>query len=141
MLKNWIGIFAVLALTACAPLAPSPGDQAVRIEGTPGMAVIYIVRTRPDLSYLTTQVLVDDKMVGATYAGTHLRVEVPAGRHRITGYGHDNGALTIDVASDRIYFVHHTVSGSWRVTNPHSFFRVMDEAAGRAAMARAPNGG
>src|SRR5687767_2776164 len=104
MLKNWVGILAVLALTACAPLAPAPDAQAVRVEGTPGMAVIYLVRTNPDQSYLTALVLVNDSMVGATYAGTYIRIEVPAGRHRLSGYASDNGALNVNVERDRIYF-------------------------------------
>jgi len=39
------------------------------------------------------------------------------------------------VQPDRIYFVQHTVSGSWRATNPHSFFSMMNEARARAALA------
>lgn len=141
MLKKWISILTLLALTACAPLAPAPDTQAVRIEGTPGMAVIYLVRTNPDLSYLTAPVVVGDTMVGATFAGTYIRIEVPAGRHRISGYASDSGALTVNVERDRIYFVQHTVSGSWRATNPHSFFRVIDEVRGRAAMVGASRAG
>lgn len=142
MLKTWIGILAVLAsLAACAPLPTAPEAQAIRIEGTPGMAVIYLVRTRPDVSYLTAQVAVDDRMVGATFAGTYIRIEVPAGRRHLSGTGQDNGALKLDVQADRVYFVQHTVIGSWRTTNPHSFFRVIDEARARAAMVGASQAG
>lgn len=141
MSKIWIGILALAALVAgCAPLSPSPG-QTVRIEGTPGMAVVYLVRTNPDLSYLTAAVMVGDRMLGATYAGTYMRIELPAGRHRLSGYAGDNGALAIDVQANQVYFVQHSVSGSWRATNPHSFFRVIDEARGRAAMAGAERAG
>jgi hypothetical protein len=66
-----------------------------------------------------------------------MRLEVAPGRHHISGYGHDNGAITLDVQADRIYFVQHTVSGSWRSTSPHSFFTVINEARARAAMAGA----
>ena len=136
MTRNWIGMLALLALLAgCASMGPSAQDtQAVRIEGTPGKAVIYLVRTHPDLSYLTAQVTIGDTLIGATFAGTYYRVEVPAGRHKLSGTGQDNGALTIDVQADRVYFVQHTVSGSWRATNPHSFFRMIDEPRARAAM-------
>jgi hypothetical protein len=98
------------------------------------MAVIYIVRTVPDVSYLTAPVVVGDRMVGATYAGSYIRVEVPAGRHLISGYASDNGSLRVDVQADRIYFVQHSVAGSWRTPNPISFFRIIDEARARAAM-------
>jgi hypothetical protein len=139
MLKTWIGILSAIALlSGCAQMGPSPAEnQSVRIEGTPGRAVVYIVRTYPDLSYLTTPVVVADRMVGATHAGTYIRVELPPGRHVISGYAQDNGAMTLDVQADRVYFVRQTVSGSWRATNPHSFFSVIDEARARAAMARA----
>lgn len=138
MSKNWVGILAlVVSLAACAPLAPTSTATPVSIEGTPGMAVIYIVRTNPDLSYLTAPVVIAGRMVGATYAGSYIRVEVPAGRHLISGYASDNGSMTVDAQADRIYFVQHTVSGSWRATNPMSFFRMIDEARGRAAMAGA----
>jgi hypothetical protein len=139
MLKTWIGMLSVIALlSGCAQMGPSPAEhQNVRIEGTPGRAVVYIVRTYPDLSYLTTPVVVADRMVGATHAGTYIRVELPPGRHVISGYAQDNGAMTLDMQADRVYFVRQTVSGSWRATNPHSFFSVIDEARARAAMARA----
>jgi hypothetical protein len=139
MTRIGVGILAIVAFIAgCAGFVPPAQDtQAVRIEGTPGRAVVYIVRTFPDLSYLTTPVVVGDRMVGATHAGTYIRVELAAGRHVISGYAQDNGAMTLDVQADRVYFVRQTVSGSWRATNPHSFFSIIDEARARAAMARA----
>ena len=138
-MKTWKAIVAVLALLAgCASMGPSAQEaQAVRIEGTPGMAVIYLVRTDPDVSYLTAPVVLDDRMIGSTHAGTYYRLEVPAGRHVLSGYAQDAGSLALDLQANRIYFVQHTVSGSWRATSPHSFFRVIDETRGRAAMARA----
>ena len=139
MLKIWIGILSAIALlSGCAQMGPSQADtQSVRIEGTAGRAVVYIVRTYPDLSYLTAPVVADDRMAGATHAGTYIRVELAPGRRVISGYAQDNGAITLDVQADRIYFVRQTVSGSWRATNPHSFFSIIDEARARAAMARA----
>jgi hypothetical protein len=139
MLKIWIGIVSAIALlSGCAQMGPSQADtQSVRIEGTAGRAVVYIVRTYPDLSYLTAPVVADDRMAGATHAGTYIRVELAPGRRVISGYAQDNGAITLDVQADRIYFVRQTVSGSWRATNPHSFFSIIDEARARAAMARA----
>ena len=139
MFKNWTWVLAVVVLlSGCAQLGSTEGQgQAVRIEGTPGMAVVYIVRTRPDVSYLTAPVVVNDRLVGATYAGTYVRVEVPAGRVRISGYASDNGGMTMDVQPDRIYFVQHSVVGSWRSTSPQSFFRTIDEARARSAMSGA----
>jgi hypothetical protein len=118
------------------PPSPSRTGAVPQIESAPpGKAVIYIVRTRPDMSYLATPLALDDRMIGATYAGTYFRLEVAPGRHRIAGYAQDNGSIAIDTQPDHVYFVQHTVSGSWRATSPTSFFRVMDEARARAAMA------
>ena len=143
MSKIGLGGWVLVAfLGACAPLAPSPHEtQAVRVEGTPGMAVIYLVRPSPDLSYLPATIVLDDQLIGSTHAGTYYRLEVPPGRHRIRGYAHDTGAITVDVQADRIYFVRHSVSGSWRATNPYSFFEMMDEARARAAMVGAVRAG
>ena len=94
------------------------------------------MRTRPDLSYLPTTIKLNDQMIGSTYAGTYFRLEVQPGRHVLTGYGEDNGSITLDVQADRLYFVQHTVSGSWRATSPHSFFRIIPESEGRAVVAR-----
>jgi hypothetical protein len=142
MSKNRIGIVALVALlAACAPLAPAPGAQDVRIEGTPGAAVIYLVRTNPDLSDVAAPVVVNDDMVGATHAGTYIRLELPAGRHRMSGFASDNGSLTLNVERDRIYFIRHTVTSSYRSMNPESSFQMIDEARGRAAMAGASRAG
>jgi hypothetical protein len=112
---------------------------APAIEGAPGKAVIYVVRTRPDTSNLTGALTLDGQMIGATHEGTYLRVEVSPGRHRISGYGQDSGAVTLDTQADRIYFVQHSVAGSWRAQSPHSFFTIIDENRARRAMAGAVN--
>jgi hypothetical protein len=141
MLKTLIGIITtVAALAGCASMSTGPGTAGVpAIQGAPGKAVIYLVRTRPDTSNLTGALTLDDQMIGATYAGTYLRLEVAPGRHRIAGYGQDTGAITLDTQADRIYFVQHSVAGSWRAQSPHSFFTVIDEARARAGMAGAVN--
>ena len=139
MLKRSFVMLATLALvSACAPMtAPTQSAAAPRIEGAPpGKAVVYVVRTRPDMSYLTAPLVFDDTMIGSTHAGTFFRIEAVPGRHRISGYAGDNGSMVLDLQPDRVYFVQHTVSGSWRATNPHSFFSVMDEGRARAAIAR-----
>ena len=137
MLRVWMAVVATVALLGgCTSMAPAPQSAGPRAESAPGKAVVYIVRTRPDLSYLAAPLVVDDRMIGPSYAGTYFRLELTPGRHRISGYGQDNGAMSLDVQADRVYFVQHTVSGSWRATSPHSFFSVMNEERARAAMAR-----
>jgi hypothetical protein len=139
MLKTWIvAILALAALAACAPMAPPPGYAAPAVQGAAGMAVIYVVRTKPDASYLTAPILLDDQPLGATFAGTYMRLEVAPGTHRLTGYGGDMGRISVNVSADRVYFVQHSVAGSWRSPQPRSFFTLLDDSRGRAALARAP---
>jgi hypothetical protein len=140
MFKTLVAVLvAVTAFAGCAP-APMQGSAAApAIEGAPGKAVIYVVRTRPDTSNLTGALTLDGQMIGATHEGTYLRVEVSPGRHRISGYGQDSGAVTLDTQADRIYFVQHSVAGSWRAQSPHSFFTIIDENRARRAMAGAVN--
>jgi hypothetical protein len=136
MLKTWMTVLAALAMfTGCTNLSTlAPAGSMPRIEGTPGKAVVYLVRTRPDTSYLAAPVELDGRMIGTDYAGTYFRLELTPGRHRLSGYAQDSGAITLDVQADRIYFVQHSVAGSWRATNPNSFFTVISERRARAAL-------
>jgi hypothetical protein len=137
MMKTWVAvILGMTALAGCASTAPAPG-VAPSVQSTPGSAVIYVVRTRPDASYLTAPLTLDGQPIGATFAGTHMRLEVAPGQHRISGYASDSGAINLNVSADRVYFVQHSVAGSWRATSPSSFFTVLDDSRGRAALARA----
>jgi hypothetical protein len=140
MLKTWIGIFATAMLLAACAMPAQPDPQSVQIEGAPGAAVIYVVRSKPDIGPLPAQVVLNDRNAGATYPGTYLRLEVPAGRHRLTGYGHDNGAITLETQAGSIYFVQQQVGGNWRANSPHSFFAVIDEKRARAMMAAGERG-
>jgi len=139
MLKTLIAVvLALAALAACAPMSPAPGYAAPAVQGAAGKAVIYVVRTRPDTSYLTAPIMIDDQQLGATFAGTYMRLEVAPGTHRLSGTGSDQGSITLNVSADRVYFVQQSVSGSWRATSPMSFFTLLDDSRGRAALARAP---
>jgi len=143
MLKTLMSvtILALALLAGCTSMSTiAPAGSSPRVEGTPGMAVVYVVRTRPDISYLATPIVVDDRMIGATYAGTYYRIELPAGRHQLRGYGQDPGVITLDLQADRVYFVQHSVAGSWRATNPQSFFTLLSEPRGRALLVNTQNG-
>ena len=141
MLKIWTGVLVLIAaLAGCAVThTPTTADmQAVRIEGTPGMSVIYLVRGNPDWSYVPSQVYIGDRLLGTTHAGTYYRIEVPAGRHRFAGFGVDGGTITLDTQANGVYFVQQRVAGTWRSpTSYTSSYTIIDEARARAAMARA----
>ena len=143
MLKTWTGVFVLIAaLAGCAPMQPAGNPQSVRIEGTQGMAVIYLIRPMPDLSYVPAQVYVGDRLIGSTHAGTYYRIEVPAGRHRITGFGVDGGNITLDTQANGVYFVQQRVAGFARSpTSYTSSYQIIDEARARAVMANASRSG
>ena len=138
MLKTWTGVFAVLlSLAACAPI-PVVDPQSVRVEGTPGMSVIYLVRSMPDHSPAGASVYLDDRWIGATRLGTFFRLEVPAGRHRFTGDAIDQGTITLDTQADHVYFVEMRVFGIGRdFPYSNSQYTIIPEARARAVMARA----
>ena len=140
MFKNAIGMLAVaLLVTACA-LPPQPDPASVRIESTPGSAVIYVVRSRPDLGPVPAQVTVNDQVIGTTYPGVYYRVEVPPGLTRLAGTGVDNGAIKLQTQAGGIYFVQQRVAGTWREPGPHSFFSMIDERSARVVMAAGERG-
>ena len=140
MSKNAIASLAVaLLVTACA-LPPQPDPSSVRIESTPGSAVVYVVRSKPDLGPVPAQITVNEQIIGTTYPGVYYRVEVAPGLTKLAGTGVDNGALTLQTQAGGIYFVQQRVAGTWREPGPHSFFSVIDERRARAAMAAGERG-
>jgi hypothetical protein len=134
-------MFRLLALLAfavagCAPLPPSPQDlEAKRFEPVGGKAVIYVVRLYPDVSREVATLMLDDRMMGSTYPGTYFRWVVEPGRHVIRGYAADAGGITLDVQPGRIYFIEQSVSEFFSGF-AQSFFRVVPEPYGRAAVLR-----
>lgn len=133
MSRLWLAVALAAVISACAPLPPSPQDlQAKRFESAPGKAVIYLVRTYPDLGDVAATLWLDNQVMGSTYMGTYFRWEVAPGRHQISGYGSDNGQIVLDVQPDRIYYVQQVVRGGGRANSPYSTFRMLSEAQGRA---------
>ena len=138
MWRLWSVAAAILVLTGCVQLPPTPEDlQAKRFEPAAGKAVLYLVRTNPDLGDVPATVMLDDRMMGATYQGTYFRWELPAGRHRIAGYAGDSGWITVDLQPDRMYFVRQVVRGAERAPTPNSYFYMLNDSEGRAAVRNA----
>ena len=133
MSRLWLSIVLAGVLSACVQLPPSPQDiQAKRFETAPGRAVIYLVRTYPDLGDVPAPLWLDNQVMGATYMGTYFRWEVAPGRHQIAGYGADHGTITLDTQADRVYYVQQVVRGGPRANSPYSTFRIVNETQGRA---------
>jgi hypothetical protein len=130
-------LLVAFALAGCAPLPPSPADiEAKRFEYVPGKAVIYVVRSDPDISREVATLMLDDNMMGSTYPGTFFRWVVEPGRHQIRGYAGDAGSFTLDTGPDRMYFIQQSVSRMFHGF-AQSFFRPLPEPHGRALVLRA----
>jgi hypothetical protein len=125
----------LLLVAGCAQLPPSPEDlEAKRFEHVPGKAVIYLVRTYPDLSDEVSTVMLNDNMMGSTYPGTYFRWVVEPGRHQIRGYAGDNGSMIIDAPPGGIYFIQQSVTRFFGFAQ--SSFHPLPEPYGRAAVLR-----
>jgi hypothetical protein len=125
----------VLALAGCVQLPLTPQDIAARqFHGVPGKSVIYIVRDDPDFRSDPATILLDETGMVTTYPGTYYRWEVDPGRHRIAGFAGDSGAIHLQTAPDRIYYVQQRILPFRAFTTSH--FEPVNEHAGRSVVMR-----
>jgi hypothetical protein len=104
-------LLAMLLITGCAQLPPPPEDAvAKRFENMPDRAVIYLARHALEPSYIAP-VMLDDQMIGSTYRGTYMRIEIPAGTHVLRGLAGDSGGIRMSVEAGKIYYVQHRAYG------------------------------
>lgn len=122
---------ALLLLAGCAAqLPPLPEDAvAKRFELLPDKAVIYLARPVVDQRW-TAPVALDDQMIGSTYQGTYMRIEVPAGTHQLRGIAGDNGSIKFTTKPGALYFVQHTAYGTLSFVS--SNFQLVDSSSGRS---------
>jgi len=121
-------LLAILLITGCAQyqLPPPPEDAAAkRFEALPDRAVIYLARHALEPSYIAPVVL-GDQMIGSTYRGTYMRIEVPAGTHVLRGMAGDSGDIKMTVAAGQIYYLQHRAYG-YRTFVSSSFSPVTPE--------------
>jgi hypothetical protein len=138
MLKTWMAILAAIAMFGCQQLPRTQADlNAQKFESVPDKAVVYLVRRYPDMGDLPATLWLDNGILGSTYPGTYFRLELTPGRHTISGYGVDTGRIVLDLQPGRVYFVRHTVLGTFRAPSPQSFFQMLNDTQGRADVARA----
>jgi hypothetical protein len=131
-----IAMFALVA--GCAQLPPSPAEmQAKKFESVPGKAVIYIAR--PSVGFDGHGALtLDDSMTITMFGGNFYRWEVEPGPHLIAGAGQDMSRLTVNAEAGKIYFVQHTVMGTFRtVWGWGGTLRLVPEPDGRMMVERA----
>ncbi len=130
-------VLLVLVLAGCAQLPPSPQEiEAKRFEPAPGKSVIYLVRDDPDFTDTGASVVLDDSVMGTTYPGTFFRWVVEPGPHQIRGFAGDSGAYSLSTGPDRIYFVQQRVTRFLPMPSAQSYFQLVPEHHGRAAVLR-----
>lgn len=124
-------LLALLLMAGCAQLPPPPEDAvAKRFETRPDCAVIYLARDALEPSFVAP-VMLDDRMIGSTYRGTYMRIEIPAGTHVIRGMAGDSGSIKITVAAGQIYYLQHRAYG-YRSSFVSSSFSPVNPDQGRA---------
>ena len=127
-------LLAMLLITGCAQLPPPPEDAvAKRFEPRPDRAVIYLARNIVDPTFIAP-VMLDDLMIGSTYSGTYMRIEIPAGTHIFSGMAGDSGGIKITVAAGQIYYLQHRAYG--HRTFVSSSFDQVDPGQGRLLVTR-----
>ena len=95
-------------LTGCVQLPPSPADiEAKKFQVPSDRSAVYVVRTPMD-SWETSPVSIGDRQVG-THRGTYYRWDVAPGMHQV--YASLPGAVTLNTAAGKAYFLEHTVIG------------------------------
>jgi hypothetical protein len=128
-------LLAATLLAGCAQLPPTPEEiQAKKFEPVPGKAVIYVFRDSLEHSSRPGQISLGN-IVLKTYPGTFFNWVVEPGSHPIAGFGPDAGNITVKAAAGQLYFVRQQMSPL--VQMPSSFFALVDEARGRAAVLQA----
>jgi len=132
---SWV--LGLLLIAGCAQLPPSPQEiEAKRFEPAPGKSVIYLVRDDPDFSDAGAPVVLDDQLMGSTYPGTFFRWVVEPGSHQIRGFAGDAGSYALRTGPNSLYFVQQRVSRFLPTPSAQSYFQLVPEGHGRAAVMR-----
>jgi hypothetical protein len=122
-----LGVIGLVTGCASTPQASDDRDKAAKQFGThPASATLYVYRI--DTSTDDSVLWIGERIIGATLRNTYFRVNLEPGRHVLTGMGHDDGRLPIDVRPGMLYFVALTVAAG------QSRFELVPEAIGRKAV-------
>lgn len=125
-------LIATLMLAGCVQLPPMPGDAAAKqFIPVSDRAVIYIARHRMERDFVTP-IMLDDEMMGSTYRGTYMRLVVPGGMHRISGFAADSGLIQLQTVPGQIYFINQTTSGFRSLQR--SSFELVDAKYGQSVV-------
>lgn len=117
----------LVAGCASTPQASSERDREAKQFGThPASATLYVYRI--DTSTEDSVLWIGERLIGATLRNTYFRVNLEPGRHVLTGMGHDDGRLRIEVRPGMLYFVALTVLAG------QSRFELVPDATGRKAI-------
>jgi hypothetical protein len=137
MVRAFAGLLAVslALLSGCASIpeaSPELDRQAKTFSAPSRKAGVYIYRNEHFGAAIQAQLLLDGNYLGHTGAMTYYYVEVPAGRHTITGKAENESVVTFDAVNGRLYYVWQEIKlGLMTMRNE---LKLVDEATGRAGV-------
>ena len=131
----WPALVLVLASCTSFPRTPPPEDVAAkRFDSVPDKAVIYLFRPQVGFVGDGASIMLDEHLLGTTYPGTYLRLEIAPGRHRLAGFAGDSGHFDFDAQPGRLYFIEQVVMRLMHFDRSH--FQVVPEGYGRQVVQR-----
>ena len=130
-------LLALLLLTACVQMPPSPADQqAKRFEPVADKAVIYVVRPPVDSDHPGV-LTVDTGEYISTMPATYNRIEVRPGPRIIEGMIPPSLRMTLNAQPGQIYFLRLDVRGTSRGGPTTASLQQISPDYGRSMVAQA----
>ena len=122
-----------LLFSACTSTPQASREQdtdAKQFASHPNAATIYVYRPELRRDDEESVLYLNNRLIGATLAGTYFRIDVPPGSRLLHGVGRDQGKLQLDGRSGELYFV------SLKVENGNSYFELTPSEAARREILR-----
>jgi hypothetical protein len=137
MLKACRGFLlaSLVVVTGCAsvPEATPELDQAAKTFRAPAdKAGVYVYRNETMGAAIKLHVLMDGQYLGETASKTYFYVEVPPGKHTVTGKAENESVVTFDAIAGRLYYIWQEIKMG--LFQPRNELKLVDEATGRAGV-------
>jgi hypothetical protein len=139
MIRKIAGLLALagaVLVTGCAttipPAAPELDQAAKTFSAPPDKAGLYIYRNEFLGSAIKFEVFLDGKRLGEMPSKTYFYVEVPPGKHNVTGTAENTSSLDFEVLPGRLYYVWQ--EAKMGLLYSRNLVQLVDESVGRAGV-------
>jgi hypothetical protein len=126
----------VVLITGCATVIPPAApelDQAAKTFTAPAeKAGLYIYRNELLGSAIKFEVALDGKRLGELPSKNYFYVEVPPGKHTVTGKAENESSVEFEALPGRLYYVWQ--EAKMGVFIARNLVQLVDEKVGRAAV-------